>query len=103
MDSSWTKKADMLTPITSISGCVIGSKIFFIGGALQPGRKGQSTVEVYDTKTDTWSVMPDLKILRAALTAVALNNKIYAIGGSVRRWPYHPGDSCRVYKILKNF
>ena len=40
--------------------------------------------EYYDTATDTWTVIPKLLLAREFSAAVALNGKLYVLGGRVR-------------------
>ena len=46
----------------------------------------RSTVEAYDSVTDTWSEKADMSAPKAWLTTAAVNGRIYAIGG-MRRLP----------------
>ena len=42
----------------------------------------RSTVEIYNTRTDTWSKAPNMITARAYATAEVIENKIYIAGGS---------------------
>jgi RNA polymerase sigma factor (sigma-70 family) len=75
----WTKKSDMPTGRAGLSACVVGRKIYAIGGADRS--RILSAVEEYDPSTDTWKQMPNIPTARAGLTVNAVNGKIYAFGG----------------------
>jgi len=79
---TWTRKADMPTARgwMSPSSAVVDGKIYVIGG--WNGRT-ISTVEVYDPATDTWTRKADMLTGRDCTAMVALDGKIYAIGGAV--------------------
>jgi len=49
---TWTKKADMPTGRLGLSTSAVSGKIYAIGGS-PPGGLGFSTVEAYDSATDT--------------------------------------------------
>jgi len=76
----WTTKADMPTGRWQLSTCVVGGKIYAIGGA-GPTYEALSAVEVYDPATDTWTTKSPMPTARQNLTASVVNGKIYAIGG----------------------
>ncbi len=81
----WTTKTPMPTPRLEFSSAVVDGKIYIIGGrdATDMGTPKQvmSTVEIYDTATDTWIQGPPLLKPRANQVTVAANGRIYAIGG----------------------
>lgn len=56
-------------------------KIYAIGGFGGPKNTCLKAAERYDPKTNKWEVIADLNIPRRALSAVALPDGIYAIGG----------------------
>jgi len=43
--------------------------------------KNYSTMLEYDPAKDKWTEKKDMRVARSALSAVAVNGKIYAIGG----------------------
>ena len=57
------------------------NKIYAIGGFGGPKNTCLSTAERYDPVTKKWEKLADLNIPRRALSAVALPDGIYAIGG----------------------
>ncbi|MEK7400479.1 MAG: kelch repeat-containing protein, partial [Candidatus Poribacteria bacterium] len=82
---TWIKKADMPTPRSNLAVAELNSKIYAIGGAsFDAGGnivKVFSTVEEYDTETDTWTKKADMPTARFGFATSSLNGKIYAIGG----------------------
>lgn len=57
--------------------------IFVVGG--RQGTHNVRTVEAYDTQSNTWTVMNNINVQRSSHQVVALNGKLYVIGG-------HDGD-----------
>lgn len=73
------------TPIstyrTEITAATIGDNIYVIGGIDKPGN-ALDTVEVYNTKNDSWKKVSPLPQPLHHSAASSLNGKIYVIGGS---------------------
>ena len=85
--AQWTQKADMPTVRSDFSTCVVDGRIFVIGGSLQLkwdeyGDMSLSTVEMYDTETDTWAGKANMPTVRSNVSVSVVDGKIYAIGGS---------------------
>jgi N-acetylneuraminic acid mutarotase len=82
----WTTKIPMPTPRLEFSSAVVNGKIYIIGGrdANDPNTPKQvvSTVEIYDPATDSWATGPSLPTALANQMTIAVNGKIYAIGGN---------------------
>jgi len=83
----WIKKANMPTMRGGLAACTVNGKIYAIGGSdeMKDGvfsANALSAVEEYDPKTDKWTRKADMPTTRSGLCAVAVNGKIYAIGGS---------------------
>lgn len=57
------------------------NKIYAIGGFGGPSNSCLDSAERYNPATNTWEVIASLNIPRRALSAVALPDGIYAIGG----------------------
>ncbi|CAK8685832.1 unnamed protein product [Clavelina lepadiformis] len=49
-------------------------------GGLHDRNNATNTAECYDPRNGKWEYIPPMKTRRSKLTAVALNNEIYAIG-----------------------
>ena len=82
----WTKKADMPTARgwNSASSAVVDGKIYVIGG--DGGEDVDEwclpTVEEYEPATNTWTRKADMPTGRDCLATVAVEGKIYAVGGA---------------------
>ena len=89
--NTWHKAADMLTPRIAPKTAVFSSDIYVFGGytrtaILDELRKRdvyKKTVEVYDTRTDTWVKKRDMPTLRRSFGTAVVDGKIYIIGGNV--------------------
>jgi hypothetical protein len=82
----WMPKKSMPTDRGLAACASIDGKIYVMGGLRSLGsqiwKDGFSTVEVYDTHSDTWTQMADMPIKNWGLSAVAVNGKIYVLGGT---------------------
>ena len=78
----WEKKTDAPTARSwqSPTAGVVDGRIYVIGGDAGPP---DADVEEYDPATDTWTTRADMPTPRGALSTIALNDKIYVIGGTV--------------------
>ena len=84
---NWNTVADLPTSRVYAAGCVLLGQIYVMGGWSVdmidgPDIYGLDIMERYDPDTDTWDTCAPMPTGRFALTACALNGKIYAIGGS---------------------
>ena len=78
--SAWTERAPMLLPRSEASIAELNGKVYFMGG--YPGARITSdSVQVYDSKTDTWELGPPLPIPLHHTMASVANGKLYIIGG----------------------
>jgi N-acetylneuraminic acid mutarotase len=83
--NSWStpKTTGTFTPRNNLCACVIGEKIYTLGGynAERPG--DLNILEVFDPLTNTWStpITSGTFTPHGAFTANVINGKIYAIGG----------------------
>src|ERR1700734_1078483 len=59
----------------------VSSKIIVIGGLSFNGSIDEKSVEMYDMETKKWSRLADLAYPRHAQGVVALDGRVYAIGG----------------------
>lgn len=91
---TWTRKADMPTPRMGISTVTVGERyIYAIGGTSDLDQFNiVTTVEIYDTKTDTWDKGVDLLEPRAYHVSAIAAGEIYVIGGA-DVWPEHGGNA----------
>jgi RNA polymerase sigma factor (sigma-70 family) len=92
---TWMERADMSAKRWGVSAAVVDGKIYAIGGAEE--LKGEQPIfpppEVYDPATDTWTELTDMQAPRMWLSSSAVNGKIYAIGGAIRREWDAEGDN----------
>ena len=82
----WTSKRPMSTDRACAACTAIDDKIYVMGGlqavAGNTDYTGLNTVEVYDTKNDTWTNLKDMPRKRWGHTAVSYNGRIYVFGGT---------------------
>jgi N-acetylneuraminic acid mutarotase len=85
---TWTKKASLQVPRYSPSTATAGGKIYAMGGILWErgavSGKAASSVEEYDPEHDTWLPKADMPSAKGLAAAVALNEKIYMMGGMTK-------------------
>ena len=88
-EKTWTQRADMPTARYNFGTCVVGGKVFAIGGEIEVfGERSIATVEMYDPKTDTWERKADMPTARSGVATLVVDGQIYAIGGAeVKRGP----------------
>ena len=65
------------------AAAALDGKVFFIGGFHTVGGQlgPRADVDVFDTKTHTWSQGPDLNVPRAGASAATIGTKLYVCGG----------------------
>ena len=86
--NTWTQKKSMPTPRAYFAITTHKNKIYAIGGTNDRYSNHLSTIEVYDTTTDTWETMDNNEIGSLAyLNAHTIQDKIYVIAGSVSPFP----------------
>ena len=91
LTNTWHRVADMLTPRIGPKAAVFSTDIYVFGGYTRMALRNElrkkivykKTVEVYDTRTDTWIKKRDMPTLRRNFGAAVVDGKIYIIGGSV--------------------
>ena len=74
---TWIEKARMPTARSSGVAVVHDGKIYVAGGRPPRG----SDFAVYDTRSDSWQVLPALPSQRNHLTGAAINGRIHVVGG----------------------
>lgn len=84
---TWTQLKSNPVPVHHAAAVGIGKKFYLLGGFRLPdtGKIGwypENKAWVYDTETQSWSALPPMPTPRGALAAVAVENKIYVIGGA---------------------
>ena len=81
---NWEVITQLPTRRWEFTTAVVEDKIYIIGGSLFENRGGPfglSTVEVYDTQTNTWQRAADMPTPRTNAKAAVVNGKIYVFGG----------------------
>src|SRR5215472_10062400 len=87
-DNRWTARAALPQPIHHSAAAALGGRLYVIGGFAVRGLsmwQPVNTVYEYDPGTDRWRARASMPTARGALTAVAVDEKIYAIGGTAGR------------------
>jgi len=84
-NDTWSPKASMPTGRRDLAVSVVNGKIYAIGGiGYDPNNiLIYDVVEEYDPATDTWATKTAMPTGREYLTASSVNNKVYALGGSI--------------------
>ena len=81
----WHAAAEIPTPRIGPQTAVFSNQIYVFGGYDRKGRWGatryHTTVEMYDTQTDTWVKKQDMLTLRMPFATAVVDGKIYLIGG----------------------
>lgn len=79
----WTTKAGMPTARGNLAVVSWNNKIYAVGGftSFSGGFSTTEKLEVYTPYSNSWESRENMPTPRGELTAVAWNNKIYAIGG----------------------
>lgn len=78
---AWSNGASSPTPKMESAYTTIGDKIYIIAGYGETGKRNKNSVEVYDTKTDTWTTTAPVPVNLNHAAAAALDGKIYVVGG----------------------
>lgn len=94
--SGWVKKSPMLRTRSHFAVAAYRGKIYVFGGGGADFQSLNST-EVYDPKRDVWSQGKEMPTIRSGAVAAAIDNRIYVIGGGVKR----PGGKFEFYKIVE--
>ena len=82
---TWAKRANMPARRTGVRTAVIRDTIYAIGGSGWPpdgaGGPYLGTIEVYEPRINRWTKRPDMPNPRLVFSSVAIDEKIYIIGG----------------------
>jgi N-acetylneuraminic acid mutarotase len=91
---SWSKGPNLPTPRGALTATVVGTKIYAIGGAKNPGYstpelrptvpvENVATNEVFDITTGSWSSAAPMLTARNHHGAALIDGKIYVVGGRI--------------------
>ena len=78
--------ADIPIPRIAAQAAVFAGDIYVFGGYSRGkirGEKDHKIVEVYNTRTNTWSRTRDMLTLRRGFRTAVVDGKIYVIGGAI--------------------
>jgi N-acetylneuraminic acid mutarotase len=87
--NSWTTGTSIPTPVT-LAGCgatdgtMAPSRIYVFGGCPTANTQEQSGInatQIYNPKTDSWSIGAEMPTARYGLAVAAVDDTFYAIGG----------------------
>ena len=78
--AEWGKRGDLVEPNSEMAVAYLDGRIYVVGG-YPSTRKSVDTLQVYDVKTDTWSLTTPYPTTINHASAVALDGKLYVIGG----------------------
>jgi len=80
----WTSIAPMPLALDHAGAAALNGQLYVMGGVTRSGGTGtaRSEMHIYDPTLDSWSAGTPLPQPRSAPWSVALNGKIYVIGGS---------------------
>jgi len=86
LEAGWTtSSASMPTPRGGLAAGLIGTKIYTFGGegntAVESGVFNNT--EVYDTATDSWEILPPMKLPRHGTQAFGIRGVVYLPGGAL--------------------
>jgi hypothetical protein len=90
--NTWSQQAEMSVGGVGIASCTIRGKIYAVGLGWGVGFRDTNLgrVEEYDPVSNTWIPKAGLPTPRAWVTASAVGNKCYVIGGGSNGGPFRP-------------
>lgn len=102
----WVSKNAMPTDRAFAACAAIGTNIYVIGGGRGVNGNydfsGLTTLEVYNTTNNTWTRLADMPAKRWGHSAIAINGKIYVVGGVTFGAVSTVYASVEVYDTLTN-
>ena len=102
VSNTWTEKEPMPTARHHLTSAVVDGKLYVIGGR-QTNEKPHvvvDTVEMYDPITNTWTEKEPMPTKRSAMTAVAVIDDIYVLGGAIEECP--PSKGAQPNRVFNN-
>ncbi|MNM76794.1 N-acetylneuraminate epimerase [compost metagenome] len=84
-NDTWTLKKEMSTRRWGLAVTTLNNELYAIGGFTDNATvsgTGSAKTEKYNPQTDSWTLVSSLNTPRGVISAVTLNNAIYAAGGS---------------------
>jgi N-acetylneuraminic acid mutarotase len=98
--NQWEERALLLTARGGLAVTVLQGKLYAISG--YDGELNPDVVEVYDLQMDSWASVASLPTPRDHLTAVTVDDRMYAIGGRVKLDYHHNLGTVEVYDPVLN-
>lgn len=102
----WTTKLSMPTTRWNLASGVVNNKIYAIGGIhrgeIMDTAASSDVVEEYDPEMDEWTTKAPMPTARHNVAVVAVNNKIYAIGG-IYMEGLMPTESGPPYDVVEEY
>ncbi|MGE4056818.1 MAG: Kelch repeat-containing protein [Vicinamibacterales bacterium] len=77
---TWGTRAEMLEPNSEFTLAEANGLIYVLGG-YPKGRVSVTTVQIYDTKANTWRLGPPLPVVNNHGMAASVDGVVYLIGG----------------------
>lgn len=77
--NTWSQAANLPTAREHVTGAVLDSLIYIVGGQLSTGNT--TIVEAYSPITNTWYAIPGMPSARHSATTAVVNGRLYVIGG----------------------
>ena len=102
----WEQITELPTLRVGPAAAAINGKIYLIGGFdhhkknLGGRAPALSTVDVYDTQTNTWHTVANMPTPRVAPQAAVFFNNIYVFGGYDRKGPGGHSDTKRASRCM---
>lgn len=94
--SGWVKKSPMHIARSHSATAAYRGRIYVFGGG-GPDFQSLNSAEVYDPQRDVWSRGKDMPTIRSGAVAVVLDDRIYVIGGGVKR----PDGKFEFFKLVE--
>jgi N-acetylneuraminic acid mutarotase len=104
---TWTTKASMPTPRTSMQANTVNGKIYVVSGLvdnLAPGGPAlTNATEVYDPSKNSWTTVAPIPTPVFAYASAASDNKIYIAGGEKQAGEQSPFTTAlQIYDVVTN-
>jgi Kelch motif len=79
-ENRWQTAAEKPTPVSNVSGALIGDLIYVPGGLTEDG-EASTVLESFDAQKGLWESRAALPEPRAAYALAAMNDRLYLFGG----------------------
>ena len=79
--NEWEAVASMGTGRSGLGACVLGGRLYAVGGYGGAGKRRLSCVERYDEEKNEWEAVADMGTARYRVGVCVLGGRMYAVGG----------------------